>query len=133
MAKTSNDAQNNAQNTKIAGNFGEALAEHELLKIGFNIIAKNYRSPFGEVDLIGTEFYEDRHTLVFVEVKSWKTLSIGSLEQSISKKKQQRIIETAKYFIKTNREYRSMIVRFDLVFIGQEGFRHIRSAWTENT
>jgi len=55
-----------AQGTKAAGDAGEALAAEHLKAAGYAIVARNHRSPLGEIDLIATrgEF------LVFVEVKT---------------------------------------------------------------
>ena len=54
--------------TKNIGDRGEALAARELKKHGYRILAKNFRSAHGEIDIIA----EDRDVLVFVEVKTRK-------------------------------------------------------------
>jgi putative endonuclease len=115
-------------NSRDKGKKGEQRAAEELEKRGVTIIDRNFRSPYGEIDLIGIE----NETLIFIEVKSWNSLFIDSLEQSINKKKQKRIIESAKYFLEKYREYNRMAIRFDVIFIGQDGFQHIAAAWVEN-
>jgi putative endonuclease len=117
-----------SENTHSKGREGEDRAARELEQRGITIIERNFRATGGEIDLIGVE----GETLVFIEVKNWKNLPIESLEQSINKKKQRRIIETAKYFIKNNREYKGMRIRFDIAFIGPDGLKHLPAAWTEN-
>jgi putative endonuclease len=110
------------------GREGEGRAAAALEKRGMTILEKNFRSAAGEIDLIGIE----NETLVFIEVKSWKALPFEGLEQSLNRKKQQKIIKTAKYFIQKHREYSGMAVRFDIVFIGQNEFHHIVSALAED-
>jgi putative endonuclease len=80
---------------------------------GMRLLASNFRSPVGEVDLIARK----GDTLVFVEVKTWTKKGIADLEYGIGHKKQRRIIETAKYFLAVHREYNEMSIRFDVVFI----------------
>jgi putative endonuclease len=79
------------------------------------ILASNFRSPVGEVDLVA----QDGDAIVFVEVKTWARRGIADLEYGINYKKQRRIIETAKYFLMVHREYNGMTIRFDVVFIGE--------------
>jgi putative endonuclease len=81
------------------------------------ILAANFRSPLGEVDLIA----RDGDVIVFVEVKTWGSRGIADLEYGINPEKQRRIIETAKYFLAAHREYNEMTIRFDVVFIGETG------------
>ena len=116
------------KSTFLKGRAGEEYAARQLEARGIRIIGRNFRSKVGEIDLIGVE----KETLVFFEVKCWSFYRIENLEQSLTKKKRQRIIETAKYFLQKHREYRSMAIRFDIIFIGYGGLTHIASAWTES-
>jgi putative endonuclease len=116
------------KSTFLKGRFGEEYAARTLEERGIRIIERNFRSKVGEIDLVGIE----HETLIFFEVKCWSTFGIENLERSLSKKKRQRIIETAKYFLQKYREYRSMAIRFDIIFIGNGGLTHIASAWTES-
>jgi putative endonuclease len=110
-----------------AGKAGEERAAAALEEAGMCIIARNFRSRIGEVDIIA----RDGETLVFAEVKAWTSCGIEELQYSITLKKQRRIIETAKYFLSAHREYNGMAVRFDVVFVGKEGIRHLVSAFME--
>jgi putative endonuclease len=96
------------------GRAGEQYAAKVLEEAGMCILASNFRSPLGEVDLIA----RDGDVIVFVEVKTWAARGIADLEYGISREKQRRIIETAKYFLAVHREYNEMAIRFDVVFIG---------------
>ncbi|MDR0400425.1 MAG: YraN family protein [Treponema sp.] len=95
------------------GRAGEQYAAQVLEKAGMRILASNFRSPAGEVDLVA----QDGDTIVFIEVKTWAKQGIFDLEYGIGHKKQQRIIETAKYFLMVHREYNGMTVRFDVVLV----------------
>jgi putative endonuclease len=95
---------------------------------GMAVIARNVRSRVGEVDLVALE----GETIVFVEVKAWSVYTIESLDWGINAKKQKRIIETAKYFLAIHRKYRSMAVRFDVIFINDHELTHFPSAFMEN-
>lgn len=109
------------------GREGEDRAAAFLEAAGMNIIARNVRSQRGEIDLIAL----DGEVIVFVEVKTWSALGIEELQYGIDGKKQCRIIETAKYFLSSHREYNGMAVRFDVVFIGPEAITHLVSAFME--
>jgi putative endonuclease len=114
-------------NRTAAGREGENRAAAALEAKGMRILARNFRSQAGEIDLIAL----DGETLVFVEVKAWNSWGIENLRLGIDGKKRRRIIETAKYFLYGHREYNCMAVRFDVVFIGPKTFSHIASAFTE--
>ncbi|MDR2517502.1 MAG: YraN family protein [Spirochaetaceae bacterium] len=113
---------------KTAGKAGEDRAAAWLTARGFEIIARNYRSPAGEVDIIAL----DGETIVFVEVKAWSTYHIDNLDRGIDARKQRRIIETAKYFLNAHRKYNNRTVRFDVVFINRDELIHFPSAFMEN-
>jgi putative endonuclease len=109
------------------GREGEEKAAACLEKAGMRIIARNVRSRTGEIDLVA----QDGETIVFVEVKTWSVYGYDDLAYGVDLKKQRRIIETAKYFLSVHREYNSMAVRFDVIFIGPEAITHLVSAFVE--
>jgi putative endonuclease len=117
---------------KALGREGETKAAEALEKKGMQILARNFRSRTGEIDIIARE----AETIVFVEVKTWTHYGFEDLRLGINEKKQRRIIETAKYFLLEHREYNGMGVRFDVVFIsphdGSQGsLVHLASAFME--
>ncbi|MDR0524825.1 MAG: YraN family protein [Spirochaetaceae bacterium] len=109
------------------GREGENVAANVLVEAGMRIIARNVLSSVGEIDLVAL----DGETLVFVEVKAWSALGIEELEYAVTRKKQRRIIETAKAFIHSHPEYADKAVRFDVVFVGPAGVTHFPSAFME--
>ena len=109
------------------GREGENRAVQAFEAAGMEIIARNFRSGRGEIDIIAL----DGETLVFAEVKTWSAYSIENLSYSVNPKKQKRIIETAKYFLSNNRQYYGRGIRFDVVFVGNKSVTHLASAFME--
>lgn len=114
-------------NRSEIGRRGEDEAARFLEASGLRILARNFRTRRGEVDIIA----RDGDTIVFVEVKAWSRYGIQDLELAVGSRKIARIVETAKIFLAHHREYNSMAIRFDLVFIGSGGIQHLASAFTE--
>lgn len=110
-----------------AGKAGEDAAARFLEGAGYRVVERNFRSRTGEIDLIAL----DGGTLVFVEVKAWSTIPMEDLGRSIGPAKRRRIVETAKFFLDRHREYKCAGARFDVVFVGPSGVRHLASAFTE--
>lgn len=81
---------------RIFGNKAEDLTAKYLQKKGFKIIAKQYRSRFGEIDLIALDGSE----VVFVEVKARKTSDFGFPEESVTASKIEKIIAVGDKFLK---------------------------------
>jgi putative endonuclease len=77
------------------GEQAEQLAAHYLQQHGLKLIEQNYRSRFGEIDLI----MRDGATMVFIEVRLRKHAGFGGAAASIDARKQKRIINTAQQYI----------------------------------
>lgn len=84
--------------TKQIGDEGEGLAEATLTKAGYQIVARNFRTRFGEIDLIA----RDGKCLVFVEVKAKSDDMFGSPAEMITSKKLWKIRRTAEFYIAEN-------------------------------
>jgi len=93
------------------GEQAEDQAEKFLLGKGFTTVARNYRCKAGEIDLI----MEDGNTLVMVEVRYRKNDTYGSALESITSRKQARIIAAAGHYLTAKRIDRP--VRFDVIGI----------------
>ena len=79
----------------LAGAWGEVLAAQFLQKKRYKIVATNYRSRFGEIDLIAS----DRRYLVFVDVKLRKSDHFASAFEYVDARKQDRIRTTAQIYL----------------------------------
>ena len=73
------------------GKAAEALAAEFLERSGLRILERNYRSRFGEIDLIA----RDGRTVVFVEVRERKSAAYGGAAASITAAKQSKLTRTA--------------------------------------
>lgn len=97
---------------KNLGKLGENLAKKLLLNKGYKFIEQNFRSRFGEIDLI----FQDEDTLVFVEVKTRYSDEYGIPEEAVTKYKIRSIARTGDYFKLLNPEYPESL-RIDVVAI----------------
>lgn len=80
------------------GKLGEKLAENYLRDNGYKIIEKNFRSKFGEIDLI---VFKD-NILSFVEVKTRKSMKYGLPVEAVNYIKQKHIYLTSEYYVLKN-------------------------------
>jgi putative endonuclease len=94
------------------GEAGEALAARLLHRQGYRILATNYRTPLGEIDIIARE----RDTIVFVEVKARRSLSFGHPKSAVTPQKQRKLSLLALYYLKTTGQSGAR-ARFDVVAI----------------
>jgi putative endonuclease len=95
---------------KELGCFGEELAASYLEKQNYQILEKNYRLTLGEIDIIA--FIEK--TIVFVEVKTRKTLCFGLPCEAVTAKKRHKIYIIAEYYI-SNKNLYNFNCRFDII------------------
>lgn len=98
------------------GSYFEQLASQFLQGHGLIFIAKNWQQPkVGEIDLVMLEVGQAWSTLVFIEVRQRRRSSFGNAALSVTKAKQRKIINTAKYFLQQHPEYADYECRFDVI------------------
>ena len=95
------------------GNLGENLAVEHLQREGLKILARNYRCPKGEMDIIA----RDGDCLVFVEVRTRSSSSSGRAEESIVFHKLQRLKAIAMLYLLEQNIKKWPSLRFDVVAI----------------
>ena len=95
----------------IAGAWGEAKAAEYLRGKHFQIVAVNYRSRFGEIDLIAKNW----RYLIFVEVKLRKSSSFAQARDYVDRYKQDRLRMTASLYLSRNPTH--LQPRFDVIAI----------------
>jgi len=112
---------------KATGDAGEDFAAACLEAKGFTVIARNFRTRRGEVDLIA----RDAQYLLFVEVKARKSGSMVSGEEAVDFRKQARLRAAAEYYLVEHPG--ALQPRFDVmcVEIGFDG-KYSLSNWIEN-
>lgn len=81
----------------LIGKLGETYAEKFLNSNNYRILGKNFRSRFGEIDIIAKDL-NNNYELVFIEVKTRTNDVFGAPQEGISAKKLSRIFKTAIYF-----------------------------------
>jgi putative endonuclease len=120
------------------GRRGEKLAREVLRKQGLQILARNYRCPAGEADLIALDPSTRKEcgaeTIAFVEVKTRASDRYTPPEAAVNQDKRRRMRRVADYYL-ASRKAEDFAVRFDIVSIvirpGQEPeVRHIPGAFT---
>ena len=113
---------------QILGKEGEQIAEKYLRKKGYRLVERNYRCPAGELDLIAL----DRRVVVFVEVKTRSDDRFGAPLESVHRRKQQKMIRTALFFLSQHRLHQRD-ARFDVVGVsfldGEPVVEHIENAF----
>lgn len=117
------------QNKRHRGQQGESEAEKFLTtRCRYQVIERNYRSPFGEIDLIAL----DSRTIVFIEVRSHTGSQFGDPLESVNRRKQWQIAKTALYYLARHR-LQDREARFDVVGVrweeGRAHLAHIKGAF----
>jgi putative endonuclease len=108
---------------KILGNSGEKQAAKFLKKQGYKILEKNFRCPFGEIDIIAKR--DD--TVAFVEVKTRTSDLFGQPMEAVQSDRRKRYIRSAKYYF-AGKEL-DVIVRFDIIEVTPQSINHIENAF----
>ncbi len=101
--------------TKNFGNDGEILASKFLAARGLEILATNFHTREGEVDLI----CRDASQIIFVEVKARRSQKFGSAIESVSDSKLEKIVAAGQKFLLEN-SLENCEWRVDLILIDEE-------------
>lgn len=104
------------------GKIGEEMAEQYLIRKDYYILAKNYHSRFGEIDIIAS----DGESIVFVEVKTRTQYMFGSPLEAITRNKLSKLVKTSQFYL-SQRNLHGKPYRFDAIEIifGNTGERPI--------
>jgi putative endonuclease len=105
------------------GFIGEQRAVKMLKKAGYIIVERNFKCPFGEVDIIAKK--DD--VVAFIEVKARSSIDYGMPSQAVDFRRQKRYLNCAKFYF-TGREI-DYIVRFDVVEVYKKQVNHIENAF----
>jgi len=104
---------------KTLGEKGEGAAASFLKKQGCRILARNYATPLGELDLVALEKTSGR--IIFAEVKTRTDESVASGEQAVGRGKQRHIVRAAQIFLKAKRVPADTALRFDVLAVTFDG------------
>ncbi|MBO7191553.1 MAG: YraN family protein [Elusimicrobiaceae bacterium] len=111
--------------TRQTGQAGEAQAAAFLEAKGYQIVARNFLVPGGELDLVAY----DKKTLVFVEVKKRASTAFGGPVAAVTRTKQKRVALAALQFLKA-KSPKFDSIRFDVICVLPQGIEHILNAFS---
>lgn len=110
-----------------SGPLGEQLAAEYLQKAGYEIVCRNYRTRFGEIDIVA----RDSRFLVFVEVKTREAGSLTDPLESVTPAKRKKLVRTAMLYLQ--KLPTELQPRFDVIGIlledSRPAVRHIENAF----
>jgi putative endonuclease len=101
---------------RLFGQAAESAAERYLRRKGYRILARNARTPSGELDLVA----RIGSTLVFIEVKARGSSAYGGAAGAVDGRKQARLIRQAAHYLARHR-LRDQPCRFDVILCGGDG------------
>jgi putative endonuclease len=106
----------------------EARAAAYLMAKGYRILAKRFRTRYGEIDLVARR----RDLLVFVEVKA--RASLDDAAYAVTPRQQRRIIDAAQAWLMAHPEHAELDLRFDAMLIAPRRLpRHLLAAFDAST
>ena len=107
---------------------GERIAAAHLDSRGLVAEARNYRTRFGEIDIVA----RDGEETVFVEVRTKRSAAYGTPEESLTLRKQARLVKAAQEYLaergRANSPWRVDLVAITLQSDGPAHISHIESA-----
>ena len=129
MAKTDGIAETKAASPERVAAFrtgisAETRAAAYLIAKGYRILAKRYRTPHGEIDIVARR----RNLIAFVEVKA--RASLDEAAYAVTPRQQQRIVNAAQAWLMAHPEHAEFDLRFDAVLIAPRSLpRHLLAAF----
>ena len=106
----------------------ESRAAMLLIAKGFRIVARRYRSPLGEIDIVARR----GRVLLFVEVKA--RMSLDDAAWSVTLQQRRRIIGGAEAWLGAHPDDAQCFIRFDVVLVAPRSLpRHIPNAFDAST
>lgn len=110
------------------GKRGEDLALNKIVHLGYQCIARNYRCPLGEIDLIA----RDGDTLVFLEIKTRRNRSLDYAKEAVDERKRRRLSRVALAYMQAN-DCCDEKSRFDVIAVnigqGKEEIEVVKNAF----
>ena len=114
-----------AVDNKKLGARGEKQACRYLQKSGYKILERNYKNPFGEIDIVA----QKDDTIAFIEVKTRLNENYGTPSEAVDNKRRYKYVKGAEYYF-YGREM-DCTVRFDIIEILRGEINHIENAFSK--
>lgn len=133
MAKTEGGAEPKIASPERVAAFrtgisAESRAAAYLMAKGYRILAKRYRTPHGEIDIVARRC----NLIAFVEVKARATLDDAAF--AVTPRQQRRIIDAAQGWLVAHPEHAEFELRFDAMLIAPKRLpRHVLAAFDAST
>ena len=106
------------------GKRGEGWAAWYLRLKGYRILARRFRTPHGEIDLVARK----RNLIAFIEVKARPSLDDAAY--AVTPRQQARIIDAAQGWLMAHPEHAEFELRFDAILIAPRHLpRHLLAAF----
>ena len=106
----------------------EAKAAALLIAKGYRILARRFRTPHGEIDIVARR----SGLLAFVEVKARGSLDDAAY--AVTRRQQQRIIDAAQGWLMAHPEHAEFELRFDVILVAPKRLpRHLKAAFDAST
>jgi putative endonuclease len=102
--------------TNATGRQGEKLAQEYLKEHGYSIIENNYRCVDGEVDIVASK----GAFLAFVEVRTKSTRKFGTPEESITRRKKQKLVAVSQHYLQDH-DIEHVPWRIDFIAVELDG------------
>jgi putative endonuclease len=123
--KRNDEQQTERKDTHLrVGFLGERRAAKFLKKAGYTIIERNFKCPFGEVDIIARK--DD--VVAFIEVKARTSDAYGAPRQAVDLRRQKRYLNCAKFYFSGHEV--DYTVRFDVIEVLKREINHIENAFS---
>ncbi|MGA9852184.1 MAG: YraN family protein [Gammaproteobacteria bacterium] len=111
-----------------AGQRAEDQALELLRRAGLKLLARNYRCPQGELDLVMT----DGENLVMVEVRFRRDRGFGSAVESVDAHKQEKLLRATQHFLQQDARWRRRPLRFDVVAMNETADGKMQTDWIKD-
>jgi putative endonuclease len=121
--------------TKALGRWGEACAAGYLSQLGWTVLETNARTPYGELDLVAFTTELQLPVIVFVEVKTRASTTLGPPEISITGRKQAHLLKASQAYLQAHPDL-PQYCRIDVIAIsgsphsGEPEIFHFENALT---
>lgn len=118
-------ANSKANSRAEFGRMAEDLALRYLKKRELRLLERNFRSRFGEIDLI----MQENNTIIFVEVRARKTDAFLHPVESVDHRKRNKIRKTSQVYMQKTSAWNRFDMRFDVIALTGSAARGMKIDW----
>ncbi len=112
-------------NKRYIGNEYEQRATEYLIQNGYEILERNFRNRYGEIDIIA----KDGSCICFCEVKYRGSDDCGSALEAVDHRKQKKITGVANYYLMTHGLDEWTLCRFDVIAVDGDQVTILQNAF----